>query len=361
LQCRAEELQLQKAAADQAEAAKQKRKLPLTDCHIRRFYTRTRGVPEHCLRERQLSQAVERLDSDDGTADDDRKMPAPKTVTPIDVKNADSLQEEEGDDDVFLAYCDSCPLIDGTYFILPRSWCHGWRRFMKTGEGGGTTYSPPDAAGLLCDAHRMALLPPHLESFLYGETTLLLGGQSSRYASMDDSSPSAAVASSSASLPVGQGPTRESILAMRSLGLNEQEVALQLSAMRTIEARQRRQASIIQPNDSELAAASVVSRNELLDRENHSVVEVLTQAEFNALEACWPGTTVFGLRFTVDSGRVAAAAGGDVCSRINFCTPVCRSCDATGRQYAMSIKNRARSWVRKSADKLRAPASLAEY
>ena len=132
--------------------------------------------------------------------------------------------------------------------------------------------------------------------------------------------------------------------------------------------------------------AEGVTRNEVLDRENHSVVEILTQAEFKALQSCWPGTNVFALRFTICSKnknlvnvydndtKIAATyiisssskatcnddGVSEPCEGINFCTPICRSCDATGRQCSISIKNRSRNWVKKSSESSRAPASL-EY
>jgi hypothetical protein len=356
LQCQAEACQAQKAAADELEAAKQRRKLPLQNPVLRRVYTRTRGVPEQCLRDRRnntdsyiaaatAAEENERLDC---------KMPASTLV-----HRKEPVETEE--DDHPGMYPTNCPLVDGTYYILPRSWCHGWRRFMKTGESGmsSTVFAPPDAASLLCDAHRMALLPPHLESFLYGETSVLLGSSNSPSTQSSLSVESEDNPAPVAFLPVGQGPTQESILAMRSLGLNEQEIALQLSAMRTIEARQRhlqRQAPM------NVAEESTVSRNELLDRENHSVVEILSQDEFKALEACWPGTTVFGLRFNIQSMTRSVGNGTESSPKlaVNFCTPICRSCDSSGRRCSVSIKNRARGWVRRSAEKARAPASL-EY
>ena len=260
--------------------------------------------------------------------------------------------------------------MDGTYYVLPRSWCHGWRRFIKTGEGGlsPTKYAPPDATCLLCDSHRMALLPPHLEAFLSGESSQLLeaaGTWQSSAAAASNSNVTAFPA-----LPPGQAPT-DALVAMRALGLSEMEISQQLTAMRSIETqrlRQQRQASHgLEGADGD---ASNVSRNELLDRENHSVVEILTHEELRALEACWPGVTVFALRFAVQQQR---GKGQKQCQQddtededtfvhcgLKFCTPICQSCDATGRQCAVSVKNRARGWVKKSSDKARAPASL-EY
>lgn len=364
LQCRAEACQQRKSLTDQLEAAKQQRQQSLKDPAIRRFYTRTRGVPELCLREKQQHLAKESdqdflLEGGDcnAEADLDRKMPA-VLATPV-------RQSCMADLECSPFPPSDCPLVDGTYYVLPRSWCHGWRRFMKTGEGGmsSSTYAPPDAACLLCDAHRLALLPPHLEAFLYGESSLLLESSGSQQRNIG--SAAAEMPSMAASLPPGQGPTQESIQAMRSLGLSEGEIIQQLTAMRSIEAQQqRRQRQALVNNAAEESSSSSVSRKEMLDRENHSVVEILTQTEFRALAACWPTTTVFALRFTVQTGKeiAVAAATGDslVCGGVNFCTQVCRSCDTTGRQCLVSIKNRARGWVKKSTEKGRAPASL-EY
>jgi hypothetical protein len=117
--------------------------------------------------------------------------------------------------------------------------------------------------------------------------------------------------------------------------------------MRLIE--RRTSASVAPPS---LSSSVPPTKNELLDRENHSVVEILTREEFLALKRWWPASSsssVFAMSFAVD------AAG---C--VSFGVPPCRDCDATGRSHAISIKNRARGWIKRSADKPRAPASL-EY
>lgn len=288
MQCRLEVVQAQKVKADALETAKQLRKEPLQDPVIRRFYTRTKGIPEHCLRSSMVGA--------------------------------------------------DCPLMDGTYYVLPRSWCHGWRRFIKTGEGGKTEtlYEAPDSARVLCDLHRMALLPPHLEDFLHGHSSQLLESSTQRYAS----SAAAAVAQMpESSLPPLHAPAEESLGAMRSLGLSEEEISRQLAAMRTIEARRRRVQETIAAE-----AVGSPSRNEMLDRENYIVVEILSQEEFLRLERS--GT--FGLKFRVSSGRV------------HFDTPICRSCDTSGRQCSVSVLNRSRAWNKKSTDKARTAASL-EY
>jgi hypothetical protein len=115
LQCLMETEAVKKTESDRLEQEKLERKKPLGNPHVRRFYTRTKGVPTHCL--------VDGIDvATDATS---RKF--------------------------------SCPLIEGKYVILPRSWCHQWRRYMKTGEG--SMPLPPESSALLCDAHKLALLP----------------------------------------------------------------------------------------------------------------------------------------------------------------------------------------------------------
>jgi hypothetical protein len=329
IQCIAEACQVQKMEHDQQEAMKEQRKLPLQNPQIRRFYTRTRGVPESCLRARHATADGKKLTDD------------------------------------------SCPLMDGTYYVLPRSWCHGWRRYIKTGEGGGNTYSststayaPPDASGLLCDAHRLALLPPHLEAYLYGESNHLFDSCSSSGGG-PPWSPNATLPEPDP-LPPGQGPTQESILAMRSLGLNENEIGMQLSALRRIEARNERlrREQLLQEE-----ANAAVSRNELLDQENYHVVEIVSETEFRALIGCWAAaTSVYVLRFVVQAGLVTAisatterdASSGpeDSANGCGIC--VCRSCDATGRYQCVKGKQRCSRTGNKKNDKSRAGASL-EY
>lgn len=219
----------------------------------------------------------------------------------------------------------------------------------------------PDAADLLCDAHRLPLLPPHLEAFLNGSSPqLLVGGTTATGSSMEGTNPPSAASlsleasstvadSPSASNPglvPGQAPDAGSLEALRAAGLSASEVGMQLSAMRHLE----RRSSTASASSSSLTATLPPTNNELLDRENHSVVEILTKEEFMALEKWWPDTTVFSLSFTVDAVGNTSFGG----------EPPCRECDASGREYEMSIKNRARGWVKKSSEKTRAPASL-EY
>jgi hypothetical protein len=315
LHCTMEEETARKNERDRVEHDKLERKRPLANEAVRQFYTRTRGFPVHCLRP---TDDVDDKEDDNQEKQGDKKMPAKGHGT--------------------------CPLLPGIYQVLPRAWCHAWRRYIKTGEG-RYPFPAPDAACLLCDEHRLPLLPPHLEAYLYGESDQLLVAGTSSHG--DDVESSAAEASLlHRPFVPGQAMDTDTLNALRAAGLSEAEVASQLDAMRNLEIR----------NNALAAAAAVTSslpsphtKNELLDQENHSVVELLTQEEFLALEESWPAhAAVFCLRVAVDAKGVST-----------FSTPQCRACDATGRQDALlSVRNRSRS--RMSAERALVKANL-EY
>jgi len=249
----------------------EKRKEPLNCPLVRHIYSRNRGVPKDCL---VVSQGQEQQHRN--------------TIG----KKGPCFRDGS-----------ICPLKPGIYCILPRAWCHKWRKYIKTGEGGRPC--SPDTSSCLCDAHRLPLIPPHLESFLYGETSTLLGtgsdltnsartslgrndetgitppslsSQSNVVTMQDYSSPpprslstrSSSVTSTTASLPQGYsrldqrlgGNTRlrstptlssssssssfipqydnQTISTLRASGLSEAEIQLQHLAMVQIEEEQRR-------------------------------------------------------------------------------------------------------------------------
>ncbi|MGK3747548.1 MAG: hypothetical protein ACI8RD_010598 [Bacillariaceae sp.] len=138
LQCLMEAETYQKNESDKLERDKLLRKQPLSNPHVRRFYTRTRGIPYHCL-----------VENKDGGNEEEEQDQKPKSIIP-----SSSVDIER------------CPLTSGTYVILPRSWCHQWRRYMKTGDG--CKPLPPDSSSLLCDAHKLALLPVSFLPFFLG-------------------------------------------------------------------------------------------------------------------------------------------------------------------------------------------------
>jgi hypothetical protein len=180
-----------------------------------------------------------------------------------------------------------------------------------------------------------------LESYLYGETSQLLGTSGA----IEDAAPAAAAAF----VPVvGLAPNDEdTIQALRAAGLSLSEVASQRMAMINLERR-----VIMEQHQAPPMMASPPTRDQL-DRENMVVVEILTHEELTALLSWWPkvhSNLDFG--FTVDMN-----------GNVSWSIPPCRDCDPSGH-YCRSnlyVKNRARGWVKKScSDKKRAPASL-EY
>jgi hypothetical protein len=213
LQCLVETETTKRTEHALAEQRKLERKQPLTNPLVRRFYTRTRGVPTHCLVQQQQQGVVVVAVGGGGTTTATTTGTAKVTgSTEADKEelegeeNVANRGDEEANDDDNCDYDDdtddahqkpkarvvmtkamprsstpSCkttasdcpiPLLPGTYHLLPRAWCHQWRKYIKTGEG--SLPLPPDASALLCHAHRLPLLPPHLEAYIYGETSQLL-------------------------------------------------------------------------------------------------------------------------------------------------------------------------------------------
>lgn len=269
LQCTLEEQSNKKAHESKLVREKEERKLPLSCPVVRGIYTRSRGVP------------------------------------------IQSMVEGE-------AKFGHCPLQPGMYHILPRAWLHSWRKYLKTGEG--ECPSAPDANELFCDAHRFPLLPPHLEQFIHGKTSTLLG-----------SIASPAVSPALASIPVGMSPIMdtETLNALRAAGLSQSEINQQMMAMLSMQ------------DIREAAQPRIPSRidHESLDRENKTVVEILTDDEYTALEKWWPPNSNFVLRFAVlpeDSGK----------STIRWSTLPCRECDPSSRAVRhVPAGSRVRSWV----------------
>jgi len=330
LQCLMEAETARKYDQDRIEQQKLERKRPLSNPHVRRFYTRTRGIPYHCLDENQgkktneISSREEGREFDDNFGDDGGgKLSAADASYAMRKLSLSSPTP-------------SCPLSSGTYVILPRAWCHQWRRYLKTGEG--CMPLPPDSSALLCDAHKLALLPPHLEAFLRGETPQL-------FSSVKDgihdgiSSPSPVLASVAAACvviprsPVGVQPVldAETINALMAAGISRTEAAKQRRVMMRLEEErdeQQQQQQVLgatDPATTPRRRESSSCNNELLDRENHVVTELVTHEEWLALQetGCWRNQiSAYSLCVTVDKDRSFA-----------FSTLPCRECDPTGLRF----------------------------
>ena len=305
VQCLMETETAKKNEQDRLEHEKLERKKPLAHPLVRRFYTRSRGVPAECL----------------------------VTDSTVDVKVAgpNSLQNLSG-----------CPLQSGTYVILPRAWCHQWRRYMKTGEGGMPL--PPDSSALLCDAHERALLPPHLEAFLSGKTHQLLS-------TVKASPESAGTPPLSAGI-VGMSPTldMDTVNALVAVGFSQAELASQRMAM--LQILQQEQHQVATASVRQESAASTI--NDMLDRENHVVVELVTEDEWSALQGefmgcCWP-TSMEGQQHVV---KVTIRDN----QSFHFSTSPCRECDPTGARFlaAAEVKYRRKRWEPKCIEQKRIP------
>jgi len=409
---------------------KEERKKPLQNEFLRRFYKRARGgVPEDCL-----------------TVLPDKDNNGRYSSSTLDSRN--SAETPLGKKGSFYKSANKilCPLVPGVYYVLPRAWCHRWRKYIKTGEGGRPC--APDTSACLCDAHRLPLIPPHLESFLYGESTSLLGTSSDiviseshndggieesslsllTSASASTSSPSVAIASvtrqsssnvvtihdaattnrnispstsmplpSSPALPVGFYPVdqrlgytngrsrsnqhlsytrqrqrqesqahsdldQQMLSTLRASGLSEAEIQLQRLAMIQIEEQLRQQQQREEENQyhHEVGSDNISNNNIVammspediranlnakLDRENKVVVEILTEAEFTALEQWWPEIhSSYALNFAV------VEKGGEG-TEIMWTTAPCRGCDASGYYHDVVVRNRSRNWVKATPQK----------
>eukprot|EP00934_Nitzschia_sp_Nitz4_P008608 Nitzschia sp. Nitz4//scaffold37_size175936//132332//133816//NITZ4_002060-RA/size175936-processed-gene-0.198-mRNA-1//1//CDS//3329549830//8598//frame0 len=288
LQCLMETETARKSEQDRLEQEKAERKKPLSNPLVRRFYTRTRGVCSDCLVSESATEVA---------------VPTHK-----------------------------CPLKTASYVIIPRAWCHQWRHYMKTGEGGMPL--PPDSSALLCDAHKNALVPPHLEAYLSGETPHLMSTIRPLIEDPKDQSFS--------SIPVGmEPPTSEATInALLAAGMSRAEVASQQMAMLQLETQRRQAQSTTPRRESSIA--------EVLDRENHVVVELVTEEEWLALQqtGCWPKQlSHFAVRVEVDGNK------------FRFSTNPCRECDPTGSRFQASaeVKYRRKRWEPKSVEQRRTP------
>ena len=240
-----------------------------------------------------------------------------------------------------------CPLRPGVYNALPRSWCHQWRKYIKTGDGDKPLH--PDASVLLCDAHKLPLVPPHLESYLYGETSALLlcsgvnisngtGEELVQRPTSHGSVRSDGMVSPFASVPVGYNPVEinqcddGTINALRAAGLSENEVQSQRMAMLHLEQRrsdEAQESAVAQQTNNLLSSPELAheSMNEQLDRNNYLVVEILTDEDFSALGKWWPEFhSSYALRFAITENS-ASRLGADIL----WSTPPCRECDTSGK------------------------------
>jgi hypothetical protein len=131
-------------------------------------------------------------------------------------------------------------------------------------------------------------------------------------------------------------------------GISQSELSAQRFALMQI---QEEQEAVAPSAPATTPRRETNCNNELLDRENHLVVELVSQEEWSALEetGCWP-KQVSHYSVTVD-----VAANGS----FGFSTLPCRDCDASGLRFmsCASVKNKFRSkrWEPKSVEQKRIP------
>jgi hypothetical protein len=221
---------------------------------------------------------------------------------------------------------DSGPLKPGLYHVLPKVWLYNWRRYLKTGEGEAPR--APDASNLLCYEHNLPLIPPHLESYLYGETSHLWE------CAGDNKSPILHLSE----LSIGLSPVDvETWNALRAAGVSQQELESQraLSIMNS-------------SNRLSSPRSTTKSKNEQLDIENSVVVEILTDEEYSELEKLWPDVQPsYDLRFTIDQEGT------------QWSSPICRACDPSSRNFNLAVSHSSRA--KKMSSTKKSPISNFEY
>jgi hypothetical protein len=150
--------------------------------------------------------------------------------------------------------------------------------------------------------------------------------------------------------PGGGHPTLDLnvINSLMAAGISRNELASQRAAMFQFQEQHQAAATAVAPATPRRDS---FCNNELLDRENHVVVELVTQEEWKALQetGCWP-KQVSHYSVTVNVEKDGS---------FGFSTLPCRDCDPSGLRFmsCASVKNKFRSkrWEPKSVEQKRIP------
>ena len=319
LQCALDAETTKKTAEAKKEADKLERMKPLSSPLVRAIYTRAnKGVPQNAL------------------------VP--------DVKISATGNREE-----------FCPLKPGVYNAIPRAWCHRWRKYLKTG---GERPNAPDHSLLLCDAHKLPLVPNHLEAFLYGETPSLLTamGNNGNMEHADEEGhglrPPVGMARASSAATTLNNTVDRSMMFAAGVASNHFDVELEAQRLALLSFQgqhQHRQVHTLQTlqtsernhrANGENSVSNADSRNnDLLDKENLVVVEILTEEECDALEEWWPDIhSSFVMKFAVVNEQFE----GRIRTNITWSTIPCRECDAVYSGTNVVVRNRNRKWIKKT-------------
>ena len=319
VQCVMEQETAKKTEADRREREKEERKRPLSCPVVRGIYTRSKGVPVSCLAR----------DGDDEEVEDLDRKPAAAAAFSTPGKTTGTAKQSQQR---------QCPLVPGVYNALPRSWCHRWRKFLKTGEGERPV--APDATALLCDAHRLPLVPPHLEAYLYGDTPALLVGSGNHTAPYfaDDAdapltSPSApatrpmsAMAASSpfSATPVGYNPVHspndEDDNADAAFGTSAAAAASSSASENEEEEEEEAIIAALRAaglSEAELHAQRLAMQNH--ERQSHMAAATASASSSSMLHSPSGSfrrqSSASAINMPITTGNVPSAAGGDGGSR----------------------------------------------
>lgn len=173
-----------------------------------------------------------------------------------------------------------------------------------------------------------------------GETTQLLAS-----VKHDITSPHA---SASPLEPVGVRSTMDLSLINSLMAAGVPQVELSSQDLAMMQFQEELQADVDVAPDSRRETSC---NNELLDRENHVVVELVSQEEWLALQETgrWPKQV----------SHYSATVDIDAKGNFGFSTLPCRDCDASGLRFTScaSVKNKFRSkrWEPKSVEQKRIP------
>jgi len=155
--CLNEEEEAKATAAERREVTILTRRGDYLPASLSALAVRKSGVPHHCLTTANLVAIV------GDTSSDDEVMMAPV-----------ALQEELLYGSNTNSYDQVRPLIAGLYNLVPRDWLRQWRRYVK--DPNLAALPPLDCTRLLCHAHGLLLVPPHVEEYLLGLKRSLLSG-----------------------------------------------------------------------------------------------------------------------------------------------------------------------------------------
>lgn len=389
LQCAMEVEMLKRNEEMKKQKETQERKMPLTCPLVRGIYSRRTGVPKECL---VFQPQVESYSVNPTFSS---PSPVARRYPPL-MRNGSI-----------------CPLVPGVYNVLPKAWCHRWRKYIKHGEGGRPP--APDTSACLCDAHRLPLIPPHLESFLYGETfslmetTLDIVGRVNHEDGLQGTAPPNMSSSSSSlssppmpSIPVGYSPAGGHVLghatphhsmatnnhsppteriigteriplshrrdaienelsSLRAAGVSESDIQLQRLAMIQIdqerslrrEAFERRRRAMNE-SPSVIARDSDLSPEEVRSRINAQLDRenkvVVEIVTDEELEALEKWWPGIHSSYALKFAIVELDEG---LTDVVWTTQPCNFCDASGKAGVcdFSVRNRNRSWVNNTPKK----------